>query len=100
MADDVDLDELLLEANDRFLQQCGKVGRVACSNKALRAPLMLTTDLADLNATVEIIVRWLLRGGRRCVVLLVGWVGNCRSVEIEIRILSNLFFVEVGKARL
>jgi len=57
MADDVDLDELLLEANERFLQHCGKVGRVACSNKALRAPLMLT-DLADLNATVKIIVRW------------------------------------------
>eukprot|EP00985_Skeletonema_marinoi_P033631 scaffold41776_cov256-Skeletonema_marinoi.AAC.2 len=57
MADDVDLDELLLEANDRFLQHCGKVGRVACSNKALRAPLMLT-DLADLNATVKIIMRW------------------------------------------
>jgi len=57
MADDVDLDELLLEANDRFLQHCGKVGRVACSNKALRAPLILT-DLADLNATVKIIVRW------------------------------------------
>jgi len=55
MADDDDLDELLLEANDRFLQHGGKVGRVTCSNKALRAPLILT-DLADLNATVEIIV--------------------------------------------
>jgi len=55
MADDVDLDESL--ANDRILQPCGKVGRVACSNKALRAPLILTA-LADLNATVEIIVRW------------------------------------------
>ncbi len=51
--EDVALDELLLEVNDRSDEV---VRGAACGDAALRTPRMLT-DLAVLNATEDIIMR-------------------------------------------